>query len=70
MFGGLYHKEDDQEEEEGLMDDISNYEKVLYKLNVLASTQIVCNIMVCKCKVEPIENRILKSKIISKLIKS
>jgi hypothetical protein len=70
MFGGLYHEENDQKEEEGLMDDIANYEKVLYKLNVLASAQIVCNIMVCKCEIKPTENCILKSKIISKLIKS
>jgi hypothetical protein len=43
---------------------------LMYKFIILASARVVCNIMVCKCKVEPIGNCILESKFISKLIKS
>jgi hypothetical protein len=47
---------------------ISRFRKVLYKFNVLASTQVMCNIMVCKCKVEPIGKCVLESKFKPKII--
>jgi hypothetical protein len=43
---------------------------LMYKFIVLASARVVCNIMVCKCEVEPIGNCILERKFKSKLIKS
>jgi hypothetical protein len=36
---------------------------LMYKLNVFASARVVCNIMVCKCEVEPTGNCILERSI-------
>jgi hypothetical protein len=42
---------------------IKNGEVLMYKLNILTSAQVVCNIMVCKCEVESTWNCILKRSI-------
>jgi hypothetical protein len=41
---------------------------VMYKLNVLVSAQVVCNIVVSKCEVEPTGSCVLESKFKPKII--
>ena len=48
--------------------DIFKYEFCCANFNILANVQIICNIMVCKCKVEPTGNYILESKFKPKII--
>jgi hypothetical protein len=42
--------------------------QVMYKLNVLASARVVCNMVVCKYEIELIGSCVLESKFKSKLI--
>jgi hypothetical protein len=35
---------------------------LMYKLNVLASARVVCNMVVCKCEVQPTGSCVLESK--------
>jgi hypothetical protein len=37
------------------------YFTLMYKLNVLASARVVCNMVVCKCEIEPTEVVFLKA---------
>jgi hypothetical protein len=41
---------------------------VMYKLNVLASARVMCNMVVCKCEVEPTRSCVLESKFNPKII--
>jgi hypothetical protein len=42
---------------------LNSERELMYKLNVLASARIICNIMVCKCEIEPTSNCILEMSI-------
>jgi hypothetical protein len=45
-----------------------NTSSLMYKFIVLASARVVCNMVVCKCEVEPTGNCVLKSKFKPKII--